>query len=160
MGHLRWMSIAVVVTVAVMAVMAGLVVGSGAAPANQWGAGAALNVLVAAWFTVGIRTGRNRAAAVLFVGILAVTLGVGVAFMPSMATLQAIAETIAIIGLSLIFSLALGLWITQISHLSEQRQTLLTELHATRDELAAVSQDAGVASERERLAREIHDTIA
>ncbi|GAA1213937.1 sensor histidine kinase [Rhodoglobus aureus] len=198
MGYFRWMSIAVVVTVAVMTV---LVVGSGAPPANQWGAGVALGVLVVAWFTLGIRAGRSTVAAVLFVGILAVTLGVGVALMPTMATLQAIAyplvwtiidrtrnaiignivvavavgvgfviflgtspeaiaETIAIVGLSLIFSLALGLWITQISHLSEQRQTLLTELHATRDELAAVSRDAGVASERERLAREIHDTIA
>ena len=65
-----------------------------------------------------------------------------------------------VVALSLLFSLALGLWITQISQLSDQRQDLVHELRSTRDELAAVSRDAGISSERERLAREIHDTIA
>lgn len=198
MNYLRWMSIAVAVTTAVMAL---LIVGSGAPQPNQLGAAAALVVLLVAWFTVGIRSFQSTIAAAVFVGALVVTLGVGVAFLPSMATLQAIAyplvwtiirrtrnavigniavalavgvgfivflgtgseaivETIAIVGLSLLFSLALGLWITQISRLSEQRQNLVNELRATRDELASVSRDAGVASERERLAREIHDTIA
>jgi signal transduction histidine kinase len=198
MGYARWMSIAVVGTVAVMAL---LLTVSGASPTHQAGAGGALAALVLAWFTIGIRADGNTVAAVIFIGVLAVAVSVGVAYLPIMATLQAIAyplvwtllnrtrnaiignivvalavgigfitylgvspeaiaETIASVGLSLLFSLAFGLWITQISRLSEQRHLLVTQLHATRDELAAVSRDAGVSSERERLAREIHDTIA
>lgn len=43
---------------------------------------------------------------------------------------------------------------------SEQRQHLIDELTATRGELALAERSAGVAAERERLAREIHDTLA
>lgn len=40
-----------------------------------------------------------------------------------------------------------------------QRATLIEQLTATRDELAASQRQAGILAERERLAREIHDTI-
>jgi signal transduction histidine kinase len=40
-----------------------------------------------------------------------------------------------------------------------QRAALIEQLTATRDELAVSQRQAGVLSERERLAREIHDTI-
>lgn len=43
---------------------------------------------------------------------------------------------------------------------SEQRRTLIEELTAARGELAAAEHEAGVLAERERLAREIHDTLA
>ncbi|MET8434674.1 sensor histidine kinase [Streptomyces sp900116325] len=43
---------------------------------------------------------------------------------------------------------------------SEQRRHLIEELTATRADLAAAQHTAGVLSERERLAREIHDTLA
>ncbi|MEU1200445.1 sensor histidine kinase [Streptomyces sp. NPDC005813] len=43
---------------------------------------------------------------------------------------------------------------------SEQRRRLIQELTATRADLAAVQHTAGVLAERERLAREIHDTLA
>jgi signal transduction histidine kinase len=43
---------------------------------------------------------------------------------------------------------------------SEQRRRLIFELDRTRSELAAVEHRAGVMDERERLAREIHDTLA
>ncbi|MET0726597.1 MAG: sensor histidine kinase [Leifsonia sp.] len=67
---------------------------------------------------------------------------------------------IAIAALSVVFSLALGLWITRIAAYGEERARLLADLQAAQGQLAALSRDAGVASERERLAREIHDTIA
>lgn len=41
-----------------------------------------------------------------------------------------------------------------------ERQRLLDELLAARDDLARAHLDAGVRAERERLAREIHDTLA
>ncbi|CAO1649642.1 sensor histidine kinase [Salinibacterium sp. NYA9b] len=199
MGFARWMSIAVIVTTAVMAVL--IVGSSGYGPGSRLGAAVALAAFALAWFTLGIRARDNSIIAVIYVGVLVVTVGAAVAFMPVMATLQSLAYPLvwvlaertrnAIIGnvalalsvgvgflinmglsadallysstivaLSLIFSLALGLWITQISTLSDQRHDLVLELHSTRDELAAISRDAGVSSERERLAREIHDTIA
>ncbi|GAB3446744.1 sensor histidine kinase [Phycicoccus ginsengisoli] len=43
---------------------------------------------------------------------------------------------------------------------SERRRVLIVELARTRDELAAAQRRAGVLDERERLAREIHDTLA
>ncbi|MGI9824172.1 sensor histidine kinase [Agromyces sp. Marseille-Q5079] len=63
-------------------------------------------------------------------------------------------------ALSLGFSLALGLWITRIAEYGDERARLLADLQATQGELAALHRDAGVADERGRLAREIHDTIA
>ncbi len=43
---------------------------------------------------------------------------------------------------------------------SDQRRRLIEELTATRSDLAAAQHTAGVLAERERLAREIHDTLA
>ncbi|GAA1191953.1 sensor histidine kinase [Prauserella alba] len=43
---------------------------------------------------------------------------------------------------------------------SEQRRRLIEELRDTRSDLAAAEHSAGVFAERERLAREIHDTVA
>jgi signal transduction histidine kinase len=43
---------------------------------------------------------------------------------------------------------------------SEERRRLLAELEATRGELAKSERRAGVLEERQRLAREIHDTLA
>ncbi|MGX5697253.1 sensor histidine kinase [Agromyces soli] len=62
--------------------------------------------------------------------------------------------------LSLSFSLILGLWITRIAEVGEERARLLCELQAAQGQLAAMNREAGVVDERARLAREIHDTIA
>ncbi|WP_199421731.1 sensor histidine kinase [Actinotalea solisilvae] len=43
---------------------------------------------------------------------------------------------------------------------SERRRLLISELTATRNDLAHAERAAGVLAERERLAREIHDTLA
>src|SRR5439155_18708562 len=43
---------------------------------------------------------------------------------------------------------------------SEQRRRLIDELQTTRRDLDAAQREAGVLAERERLAREIHDTLA
>ncbi|MEL4319725.1 sensor histidine kinase [Leifsonia sp. YIM 134122] len=67
---------------------------------------------------------------------------------------------IAIAALSVMFSLALGLWITRIAEYGEERAQLLSDLQAAQGQLSALSRESGVSSERERLAREIHDTIA
>lgn len=97
---------------------------------------------------------RTRNAVVANV---ALSIAVGIGYWASTRSLP---ETALTAGLSLAFSLALGLWITDIAERSHERQRLLDELHSTQDRLASVNREAGVASERERLAREIHDTIA
>ena len=51
-------------------------------------------------------------------------------------------------------------FITTISRQSEQRRDALAQLAATRADLAEASRNAGVLAERERLARELHDTVA
>ncbi len=63
-------------------------------------------------------------------------------------------------GLSLGFSLALGLWITSIAEYGDERQRLLGELQSAQADLELMHRDIGATAERERIAREIHDTIA
>ena len=67
---------------------------------------------------------------------------------------------IAVGALSVGFSLAFGSWIASIEKSGAERSRLLDELMAVQGELAAANREAGVDSERARLAREIHDTIA
>jgi signal transduction histidine kinase len=62
--------------------------------------------------------------------------------------------------IALFFAIALGLWITQVAEQSEERAGLIERLEATRAELAEQHHAAGVAAERERLAQDIHDTLA
>ena len=62
--------------------------------------------------------------------------------------------------ISLVVSMLLGIWIDKVITQSEQRAELIEELEATRDELAVAHHSAGVMAERERMAREIHDTLA
>ncbi|MCZ2817861.1 sensor histidine kinase [Modestobacter sp. VKM Ac-2984] len=58
------------------------------------------------------------------------------------------------------FSVAMGLWVTRVLEQSRERALLIRELEATRAELAAAHREQGVAAERERWAREVHDTLA
>lgn len=97
---------------------------------------------------------RTRHALITNV-LLALSVGVGY-----WVSTRNIVEVVLTVGLSLTFSIALGLWITRISELSEQRQQLLTELRDAQEQLAHAHRESGISSERERLAREIHDTIA
>ncbi|WP_219825999.1 sensor histidine kinase [Nonomuraea typhae] len=64
----------------------------------------------------------------------------------------------SLLGIAL--SVLLGLWITRVTQQSMARAELIEELRRNREQVAVLSRQAGVAAERERLAREIHDTIA
>jgi len=57
-------------------------------------------------------------------------------------------------------SVILGFWISNIINQSAQRRQLIEQLETTRAELAAAERRAGTLEERQRLAREIHDTLA
>ncbi|MEV2215194.1 sensor histidine kinase [Streptomyces sp. NPDC050997] len=61
---------------------------------------------------------------------------------------------------SLVFSVALGGWIIRIIEQSQERAALIAELDASRHEVSRLSTAHGALAERERMAREIHDTLA
>ena len=54
----------------------------------------------------------------------------------------------------------LGLFVSSIARQSIERQRMIKELESTRGELAKAEREAGVLQERQRLAGEIHDTLA
>jgi len=58
------------------------------------------------------------------------------------------------------FLIILMLYLDAIERRSEERQQLIDELESTRARLATSEREAGVLQERERLAGEIHDTLA
>ena len=62
--------------------------------------------------------------------------------------------------LGLAFSLVFGTWIVRIIEQSRDRAQLIERLQAAQTELAEVSRRAGTLAERQRLAGEIHDTLA
>lgn len=64
------------------------------------------------------------------------------------------------LGVSMAFSLLFGAWIGGIIRQSQRRAALIDELERTRAALAAERHEAGVLTERARLAAEIHDTLA
>jgi hypothetical protein len=62
-------------------------------------------------------------------------------------------------ALSAGFGVLFSIWITRIIQQSAERKQLIEQLEATRSELAAAEREAGRLGERQRLAREIHDTL-
>jgi len=54
----------------------------------------------------------------------------------------------------------LGTWINRVIEQSRERGELIEELRRSRAEVSRLSHEAGAAAERERLAGEIHDTLA
>lgn len=103
------------------------------------------------WALVDYPALSVAAAVVLTAGISGVAL---VAF--DSAPWQVLAQAAVSLG----FTLLMGFWISGIVQQSVGRRAVIAELEETRAELAAVSHEAGVLAERERVAREIHDTLA
>ncbi|MFI8102965.1 sensor histidine kinase [Streptomyces sp. NPDC086023] len=61
---------------------------------------------------------------------------------------------------TLVFSAFFGGWIIRIIEQSRDRARLIAELEARREEVARLSAERGALAERERMSREIHDTLA
>jgi signal transduction histidine kinase len=57
-------------------------------------------------------------------------------------------------------AILIGLGYRSLARESQEREQLMSELIATRDQLAETEHESGVLAERARLAREIHDTVA
>ncbi|KZB87294.1 sensor histidine kinase [Amycolatopsis regifaucium] len=60
----------------------------------------------------------------------------------------------------IVFSLLAGRYTSQIIDQSKARAALIEQLEASQAEVSRLSREAGMAAERERMAREIHDTLA
>jgi len=58
------------------------------------------------------------------------------------------------------FSIFYGSWVSRIISQSAERAEIIEQLEATRAELAAAQHEAGRLAERQRLAADIHDTLA
>jgi signal transduction histidine kinase len=67
----------------------------------------------------------------------------------------------AVVGASLFlaFSVLAVAYVATIVRQSQERQRLIDQLHAAQTELAEAERQAGVLEERQRLARDIHDTL-
>ena len=70
------------------------------------------------------------------------------------------AQAIALVAFGVVFTQVYSGYVLGVVEQSLEQADLITQLEQTRAELAMVSRDAGVLAERQRLAGEIHDTLA
>ena len=108
---------------------------------------------------------RDRRGAI--VGSVAIALGTfaGVAVFSGIldggdAVLPTLAIAAASAGFGLAFAIAFGLWMAGVVEYGQERARLVAELTAAQAEIEALSRERGAAMERERLARDVHDTLA
>ncbi len=101
------------------------------------------------------------AESVVFSAVLAAAATVGITLSAGHGlSARVLADVAPQMALGLLFSVALGLWVGRTMRQSETNARLVAELRAAQAELAATQHAAGVTAERERLAAEIHDTLA
>jgi signal transduction histidine kinase len=100
-----------------------------------------------------IRRSIVASAALAAVEVIAFVIRLG-------ASTGTIVLAISIEAISLVFAVAMGIWITRIAEYGHERARLLSDLTAAQTQLEVLHRDAGATAERERLARELHDTIA
>lgn len=70
------------------------------------------------------------------------------------------ARAFVIGALSFVFAVVMGLWITHVMEHGHKQERLVADLTAAQSEIERLSADRGATAERERLARDIHDTVA
>ncbi len=100
---------------------------------------------------------RNQAAAVVVVAVVAI--GVARLWQAPRTGEDAVGIALSTV-ITLSLSLALGLFIHKIVGEADARALTIDELRRTQVQLAAAERAQGVAGERERMSREIHDTLA
>lgn len=103
------------------------------------------------FWTVPVRWATLLAVLLAALALYDQTLGDGRPFDPWLALIY---------GLSTAVGIGLGLWLDAVIRQSVQRRDLITQLEAAQSELAAAERRAGTLAERQRLAHEIHDTLA
>ncbi|SNV85883.1 two-component system sensor kinase [Corynebacterium imitans] len=104
-------------------------------------------------FFVVLRAFNNWRGLVLVAVGLAISIAIQI---PTGLTLGGVLGPV----LSAVVVVAINYAFTTIGRVSKEREQLIDELLSTQDKLVATERAAGVAQERERLAHEIHDTVA
>jgi signal transduction histidine kinase len=104
------------------------------------------------YHVTGVRRAMVPAIALNLIGAAAV------GYYSRSASGVTIAISLAAFGIA--FTVVYGGYLVGIIQQSAVRAELITQLEATRAELAEVSRQAGALAERQRLASEIHDTLA
>ncbi|AWB84877.1 sensor histidine kinase [Corynebacterium liangguodongii] len=92
-------------------------------------------------------------------GVVWVALGLAIAVGAQIPTGLTVGGVVGPV-LSALVVMATNYAFSTIDRVSKEREALIDELLAARQQLAATEREAGVAQERERLAHEIHDTVA
>lgn len=100
---------------------------------------------------------RNQAAGTVFAAVA----GLAVArIWQGERTADDLIGVVISTGIMLVLSIALGLFISSIITEANTRATVIDELQRTQADLAVAERGRGMLAERERLSREIHDTLA
>ena len=128
-----------------------LVVGAGAAPF--------VAMLQALAYPLTWVIGDTRRRGILGSIVIAVSAGLGIWVGNGLTAASAISGVVAA-AFTVAFATALGLWITSIGEYGAERARLVAELTAAQAEVVSLSRDRGASDERERLARDVHDTLA
>lgn len=116
-------------------------------------------LLFVAYSQIWYFAATRRQGVVLTVVLTLVVFGV-IAAQARFETLADAAPLFTQAGVAVGFSVLLGLWVTQVAEQSEDRAELLARLEKAQADAAASHHAAGVLAERERISREIHDTLA
>lgn len=108
-----------------------------------------------AWVTL-----LRRRDAVLWSAGIALAAGGGIAVGLARFDLGlALASAVPTVVFSFAFAVAMGSWITGLAAQGERYRALAEQLRVSQAEVAELSATAGAAAERERLSRELHDTL-
>jgi signal transduction histidine kinase len=105
------------------------------------------------WGTLpfGLAVAGNVILTGVIIWIQSLNLGKPVVFSPTMVIIG-----VVVIG----WATLLALWMRTIMKESQERKRLIKQLEAAQEELAAIERQAGILQERQRMAQEIHDTLA
>lgn len=94
------------------------------------------------------------------IGVTALWAGPAVSAVRTTDAMGGLFNLIVIVTIAIFFSAAFGVWVESITEQSRERARLIEELETSRAEVARLSEEHGAQQERERLAGEIHDTLA
>ncbi|MDQ0749935.1 signal transduction histidine kinase [Streptomyces africanus] len=104
--------------------------------------------------------GRTPRASMVFLGLAAAATLAASVLRQDGWTVEFFTETLVSTVLVVAVGALIGLWAHSVVGQSAERARLITELERAQAELLEAHQRQGAADERERMAREIHDTLA
>jgi signal transduction histidine kinase len=104
--------------------------------------------------------GRTPRVSMVFLGLATAATLAGSVLRDDGWTVEFFTETLVSTLLVVAVGALIGLWAHSVVAQSAERARLLAELEETQAELTEAHQRQGAADERERMARDIHDTLA